>query len=182
MNDVIKLHNPLIHKVAIVYNCFPDKFKEIKKYFKDIFPHVTDLKFTTDFDKEVYLLAVKERDTLWVPQYEFSSGMYKTLMVIAELMLLEEGSTILFDELENSLGVNCIDDVVDIMLSTDRDVQFIATSHHPYIINTISLSNWRIVIREGSKISVTNTNDIGLGNSKHDAFKQLINSSVYRGY
>ena len=181
ISDLIKEHKPLIHKFGALYNLFPKQFNEIKRRFKAIFPNVTDIKFSDDFDDEMYLLMLKEKGTPWIPQYEFSSGMYKTLMVLVELMLIEDGSTILMDEIENSLGVNCIDEVVDEVLMTDRDIQLIATSHHPYIINSIDMSNWRIVTRVGSKINVRKADDINLGKSRHDAFKQLINSSVYMG-
>lgn len=181
ISDVIKLHAPIIMKLAIIYNCFKDEFTKISKRFIDIFPDVVDIKFDIDKDEEVYLLWIKEKGTLWIPQYDFSSGMYKSLMLISELLLLEEGSIIVTDELENSLGVNCIDDVVDLILNSNRNVQFIVTSHHPYIINTVELSKWRIVTREKTNIRVINTSNANIGDSKHDSFKQLMNSPYFRG-
>jgi AAA15 family ATPase/GTPase len=62
--------------------------------------------------------------------------MFKTLMYIAEIYLSPEGAVVLIDEFENSLGSNCIDAVTDI-LTERQDLQFIITSHHPYIIKLI---------------------------------------------
>ena len=64
--------------------------------------------------------------------------MFKTLMHIAEMKLMANGSVILIDEFENSLGVNCIEVVADILMNQERDLQYIITSHHPYIINNLT--------------------------------------------
>nr|WP_293102352.1 hypothetical protein [Okeania sp. SIO2F4] len=52
----------------------------------------------------------------WILSPHISSGMLKTLMYISELYLSPEGSVILIDEFENSLGVNCLDSVTDLIL------------------------------------------------------------------
>jgi hypothetical protein len=52
-------------------------------------------------------------------------------------------------------------------------LQFIATSHHPYIINNIPYEYWKIVTRKGGHISIRNASDYNLGKSKQEAFLQL---------
>ena len=64
------------------------------------------------------------------------------------------------DEFENSLGVNCMGPLTDFILSRANDLQFIITSHHPYIINNIPKSYWKIVRRKGSAVRVTPASEI----------------------
>jgi len=58
-------------------------------------------------------------------------------------------------------------------------IQFIITSHHPYIINNIHYKNWKIVTRNGGKVSTQDADDF-MGKSKHEAFIQLINHPSYK--
>lgn len=103
-----------------------------------------------------------------------SSGMLKSLLQVAELYLCEDGAVILIDEFENSLGVNCMDELTEDLVASERDVQFIITSHHPYIINNIPYRNWKIVTRKAGTVVVKNASDYKIGQSKHDAFIQLL--------
>ena len=74
----------------------------------------------------------------WIPVMGMSAGMYRTLIHIIELYLSADGTVILIDEFENSLGVNCIDELTTEMIGATNRIQFIITSHHPYIINNIN--------------------------------------------
>ncbi len=56
-------------------------------------------------------------------------------------------------------GVNCMPDVVR-FLNTRPDLQFILTSHHPYVINNLPIATWKLVRRRGSIVSVTPAHDI----------------------
>ncbi|MDV2999866.1 MAG: hypothetical protein N5P05_001472 [Chroococcopsis gigantea SAG 12.99] len=51
-------------------------------------------------------------------------------MYISQLYLAPDNSIILIDEFENSLGVNCLDSVTELVLNNNK-LQFIITSHHP---------------------------------------------------
>jgi predicted ATPase len=103
-----------------------------------------------------------------------SSGMLKTLMYISELYLLPENSLILIDEFENSLGINCLDSVME-LIASNHSSQFMIASHHPYIINNISPANWKIVTRHGSNVIVKNAKDFHISDSRQKAFIDLIN-------
>ncbi|MGK7938886.1 MAG: AAA family ATPase, partial [Crocosphaera sp.] len=83
-------------------------------------------------------------------------------------------SLILIDEFENSLGVNCIDSVTD-LICDNRNLQFIITSHHPYIINNISPGYWKIVTRKGGEVNVKTAEDFHIPSSREKAFLKLIN-------
>jgi len=109
----------------------------------------------------------------WIRHDFLSSGMLKSLIFIADMYLCAEGTVVLIDEFENSLGVNCID-IIDDLLFENRNLQYIITSHHPYIINNVPMAHWKIVTRNGSVVSVKNANEFKLGKSKHEAFMQLM--------
>lgn len=122
-----------------------------------------------------YIIQIKEKGVeKWISQSDISSGMLRSLMQISEIYLCPEGSVLLMDEFENSLGVNCIDELTNDILSVDRNIQFILTSHHPYIINNIPYQNWKIVTRKGGKVMVKSATDYRIGESKHDYFMQLL--------
>jgi ABC-type dipeptide/oligopeptide/nickel transport system ATPase component len=172
---------PLSMKLPLVFSYLPTVFKSIKDTFISIFPFVEDLKFTArendnSFNQSKQMkLQLKENGVEnWVSQGDISAGMLKTFIYIAELYLSPEGSVILIDEFENSLGINCIDAVTDI-LTERQDLQFIITSHHPYIINNIPMGYWKIVTRKGGVVTVKSAEDFNLGRSKHQAYLQLIN-------
>ncbi len=112
---------------------------------------------------------------------EISSGMFKTLLHLAEIKLMADGFVILIDEFENSLGVNCIDIVAEDLLKPGRNLQYIITSHHPYIINNIDMKYWKVVMRDGTKVSTKTADELKLGKSKHQAFKQLLNLEEFTG-
>lgn len=99
-------------------------------------------------------------------------------MQISECYFAPEGSMMLIDEFENSLGVNCINVLSD-LLAESRNLQFIITSHHPYIINKVGMEHWKIVTRKGGVVTAKDAKDFGLGKSRHEAFMQLINLDEY---
>lgn len=161
-------------------------FDLIKGAFLNIFPFLEDMTIKR-MEEAVILytepplfIYIKEKYIdLWIDEVNMSSGMYKTLMYIATLYLCPDNSLILIDEFENSLGINCIDEVTSSILSQNRNLQFILTSHHPYIINHISSEHWKILTRKGGVVKAHNAKDVGIGKSKHAAFTQLINLDMY---
>lgn len=158
-------------------------FNDIKERFIEVFPHVEDVRVAQLEDKDfpfnigqtIPVISIKEHNVAkWINEGRMSSGMLRTILHISEIFLSNDGSVILIDEFENSLGVNCIDVLTDDLLHENKNLQFIATSHHPYIINNIPYEYWKIVSREGGEIKVGNASDYELGRSKQDAFIQLI--------
>jgi hypothetical protein len=94
-------------------------------------------------------------------------------MYISELYLAPENSIILIDEFENSLGVNCLDSVTELVLE-NKKLQFIITSHHPYIINNVSPAYWKIVTRKAGLITVRDSKYFHISESRQKAFIDLI--------
>ena len=167
-----------IGKLFLTYIHVPDVFHRVKDDFINVFPSVRDIRFA--INQEDFLnLQIREHGTDWIPEEQISSGMLTTLTHLAQMRLIADGSVMLIDEFENSLGVNCLDVVADILLSKERDLQYIITSHHPYIVNNIPMEYWKIVTRTGSAVSTRSAADLHLGKSKHEAFLQLINSEEF---
>lgn len=176
------------HKFALVYDVSKPTFEEIKSTFIEVFPQVEDLKVEPIVDNEfssfmfeATVIQIKEKGVdKWIPQNRMSSGMLRTLIHIAEMYLWNEGTVILIDEFENSLGLNCIDVLTEDLIYNNNNIQFIATSHHPYIINKIPYDYWKIVTRKGSAIKTFDAKDFDLGKSHHDRFMSLINHPFYK--
>ncbi|WP_257869387.1 AAA family ATPase [Klebsiella aerogenes] len=165
----------------------PEYFQQIKNSFVEIFPYIEDVKVvkvdTSSFPffvHSVYALKVKERGIEeWISHNSMSTGMLKTLVQLAYLHLSPTGTVFLIDEFENGFGVNCINDITDVLIHHGNDVQFILTSHHPYIINNIPLGNWKIVSRKAGVVDNYSADHFNLQESNHEAFTKLINLNVY---
>ncbi|HKC69360.1 MAG TPA: AAA family ATPase, partial [Bacteroidia bacterium] len=170
------------------YDVSKDTFKEIKSRFTEVFPQIEDIKIEplrdNDFSTFIFeatVIQIKEKGVKkWIPHNRMSSGMLRTLLHIAEMYLWNEGTVILIDEFENSLGLNCIDVLTEDLIHDNNNVQFIATSHHPYIINKIPYDYWKIVTRKGSLIKIYDAKDSDMGKSHHDKFLSLINHPLYK--
>jgi len=187
LSEIQESNLPVFIKLSLAYRYLPEIFNKIKDRFIEIFDKVEDIKIEspfsndempeplTDIFKGATIVYIKEIGVdNWIKQNTISSGMFKTLMYISELYLSSEGSLILIDEFENSLGVNCIDSVTDLILENPR-LQFIITSHHPYIINNIGNKYWKIVTRQGNTVKVKQPEELGISQSRHQGFIDLIN-------
>jgi hypothetical protein len=180
-------------RLALAYFNVPETFDLIKEDLTMLFPRLEDLKISLISKSDIRIrmgdfpetpatdivVSFKEYGTPWLSHSDMSSGMWKTLLLMSDIHLCSDGSVILIDEVENSLGVNCIDLIGD-LVTPDRDVQYIVTSHHPYIINNIPISKWKIITRKGSVVEARPASDFNLGNSKHEAFMQLMQLDAYR--
>lgn len=180
-HEIIKADTSVFGKLCLAYTNNSDLFRTIRDQFVDIFPFVVDIKVEPIEDRavvssDVPLLQLKEKAVeKWIHQAYFSSGMFNTLSLLCKLSLSSEGSITLIDEFENSLGVNCLNQVSQLILENTRKLQFIITSHHPYIINNMSPDSWVILTRSAGKVVPKSATDVGIGKSHHEAFTQLIN-------
>ncbi len=182
------LETPL--KLFFLQKANKKTFSTIKQRFADIFPQVDDLKIASletkekempDFLKDYPFIQIKEKGVKqWISQNRISSGMFRTLMQLSELYLCSEGTVFLIDEFENSLGINCINEITNDILASKRKLQFVLTSHHPYIIDNIGYNNWKLVTRNAGIIKTHNIDKYNIGNSKHSAFMQLIQLEEYQ--
>jgi Fe-S cluster assembly ATPase SufC len=186
--DIRNQNITLVDQLALLKINHQQIFEQIKTSFTEIFPQIQDfeiLRQDTKFqwsEKVSPVFSLKLKETAvdeWITQSNISMGMLKTLAHITEIYLLPKDSILLIDEFENSLGINCID-VVSELLNKRQDIQFILTSHHPYIINKIPMKHWKIITRKGSLVIAHKATDYEeLSGSKHQAFTQLINLPDY---
>lgn len=172
----------LISKLFFLYKNQSNIFQKIKNNFINIFPQVENIEIELyrqdgfNHNSRKVQIKIKEQDSQnWIIDEDISSGMLKSLMYLATIELSAAGSVILIDEFENSLGVNCLDSLTEDLLLGYRDLQFIITSHHPYIINNISPAYWKIVTRKGGVIKVHNAVDFHISKTRQKAFIDLIN-------
>lgn len=73
-------------------------------------------------------------------------------------------------------------ELTDFILDKSPSLQFILTSHHPYIINNIPWKTWQVVSRYNNKIRVRKATDIPELDtaSSLDKFTQLVNLLEYQ--
>ena len=183
-----ELETPL--KLFLLSKVDKKTFDLVKQRFIDIFPEVEDLKIAPlvsngqdvpDFLKDYTFVQIKEKGVKhWINQTRISSGMLRTLLQLSELYLCAEGTIFLIDEFENSLGINCINEITNDILSSRRRLQFILTSHHPYIIDAINFDNWKLVTRNAGIIKTHDISKFNIGKSKHSAFMQLLQLDEYQ--
>ena len=187
IDSIRKASLPALGKLYLADKIDSPVFSEIRSRLISVFPNVEDISFgiyggleANNFFANAPFVQLKERDVEGlVKQQDISSGMLRTLAHLSELFLSPPGTVILIDEFENSLGVNCIDAVTEDLLGSSSSLQFIITSHHPYIINNVGSANWKVVCRKGSVVRAIDADEMGIGISSHDAFLQLLNSEKY---
>ena len=179
------IHLATILKAYYLKEYFSQIFNEIKEAYIEIFPSVKDIRVTVDkhSDKNYNLLFEIQEHGLgnWIPQYQISSGMYVTLTYLIEITTAPKGSVFVVDEFENSLGINCMPQLTDFILDKSPNLQFILTSHHPYIINNIPWKTWQLVSRTNGTIKTRKAIDIPQLDtaSRLDKFTQLLNLLEY---
>jgi len=183
---------PMLERAYILQHYFGDVFKRLTLQYSAIFPTVQEVRvgerrtFEPDNNSEgssrTITMGVKEQGVDgWIVVERLSSGMYRTLIHLLELELAPPGTIVIIDELENGLGVNCLNEIVQCLIERSAELQFVVTSHHPYVINSVPINRWRLVTRKGSVITVKDERVIRAlqGNSAQDRFIRLINLSDY---
>lgn len=184
-----RMSEELIEQAYLLQEAVPEEWQKAKNIFKSIFGTVEDLQIVR-YDNQRFsetalssslMLRLRERDAKeWILGPDISAGMRRVLATILGIHLTPDGSVLLIDELENSLGKNCLPAMVDLLLENAPRLQFIITSHHPYVINNIPIHEWKLVQRRGSVVSVKNARDIPelMRSSHFDAFDRLMNLSA----
>ena len=189
IDDIRKLQFlPPVDRLFLLKKNNLKEFDIICNSFRNIFPLIESIDFSVGslgklFENKTFpIVRIKERGVdSWIMQSDISSGMFRTLSQIITFVLAKDGDIILIDEFENGLGVNCIDQLADLVVDSEIDVQVVMTSHHPYIINAIPYNSWKIVTRKDCTVNVYTAEELNIGeHSRHDAFIQLIQSSAYK--
>jgi predicted ATPase len=172
----------------------PEKYKEICRYFQSIFPAIESCdvaNFTTVYPSgniqvagKVPVFCVRESGVnRAIGLHELSSGMQKVLLLMTDIMTSPPGYLYLLDEYENSLGVNAIHFLPDFLAEHGANAQFIVTTHHPYLINAIPVSDWYVFRRKGTQVTIRYGEELRsrFSSSRQKAFIQLLNDPIYTG-
>lgn len=184
---------PMLVKAYILQEDHPEEFSRIKNDYIEIFSTVTDIRLgklseiapsaLADAPSFVEWLAlgIKEKGVKgWIANQQISAGMLRTLIHLTEITLAPPGTVVIIDEFENSLGVNCLPQLTEHLLRR-ADLQFILTSHHPYIINNVPWRYWKLVTRNGAEVTVKDAASIPSLNtaSSLEKFTLLMNAEEY---
>jgi predicted ATPase len=173
-------------RLLIAYKNDLAEISKIKEDFKEIFPEVTDWVVdeikNSGYDGAHLEYRIKAGGShKWVPHWNISSGMLRTLNYLIELNLADNQTVFLIDEFENSLGHNCLPRIAEDISIQSIDQQFIITSHHPDIINEFPMTTWKVIKRHNGKISNTNATDLPFSRSSHEPYLSLINHFETQG-
>ena len=174
-----------IEKLFVLRENNLQEFDLIVQKFRDIFPIVEMIDFSLEESVNgLYFLHLKIKEknvSTWIEQKDISSGMMRTLIQIITLALANDGDVVMIDEFENGLGVNCINELADLIMEPEAGIQVVMTSHHPYIINAIPVKDWKILTRNGSDVHVHTAEELHISeHSKHEAFMQLLQTPEYK--
>jgi len=191
-NEISNMNLFLNPKLALLHRYFPIVYKQICDNFSSIFTFVSSIgiKDIQEIRKgfnppgPTPVLCIKERNVRqWLSIDQLSTGMQKVMLILTDVYTMPDGSIYLIDEYENSLGVSAIDFFPPFLIELERDIQFIITSHHPYLINNIPVQNWLVFHRDGSQVQIRygTENVEAYGESKQTRFLKLINDPFYSG-
>lgn len=169
---------------------YPEIYKSICDQYLSIFSFIKrcDMKNLKEFSSQapktglVPVFSIKERNIeSWIPLDQLSSGMKKVLLILTDSHIAPDGSIYLIDEYENSLGINPINFFPSFLDDLAKDIQYLITSHHPYIINNIPVENWLIFHRKGPNVKIRygEENLKRFSKSKQQKFIQLVNDPFY---
>lgn len=176
-------------KMHLYKEYFPEAYRESVAAFTNVFPSITacDVHMARDIKMAsgvVPVFVVKEKGVnRWIALHELSSGMQKVLLILTDIVSLPKDSIYIIDEYENSLGINAINFLPQFLVEHAEGTQFIITTHHPYLINSMPMNTWRVFHRVGSKVVIKHGGEFEkkYGKSKQQAFIQLINDPFYSG-
>lgn len=179
-------------KMFLLKEKFPQYYKLAVDTFERVFPSIKECDVQILKDPGINIqppgmvpvfLIKEDKINRKIPLHELSSGMQKVLLIIADIITLPKGSIYIIDEYENSLGINAIDFLPEFLVAHGKDIQFLVTTHHPYLINSMPMKTWRVFHRNGSKVSIKGGAEFEekYGKSKQKAFVQLINDPFYSG-
>ncbi len=165
-------NSPLICKLYLLKQSNSHLYNDFLNNFTDVFSDVDDVDIK---EKDGYYNIYIKTNGVDIDYNSMSSGMRKTMRFLCDMLTLSNDNVVLIDEYENSLGVNCLDEVLKFLYLLRDDLQFIITSHHPYIINNLDWHCCKIVQRNENSITTKKADKLIKFDNQHDYFIELIN-------
>lgn len=166
---------PLAAKIYLIKSTNKKTYDKILSIYQESFPEIIDFEIARSVNSPdtitLYFVTQKSK----IDFDDISSGMYKMFSFLLDVFTVSSDYVFIMDEIENGLGVNCIDNAYNYIFRFRRDLQFIITSHHPYIINNIKPSQCKIVNRVNNIISTYSSQELNLSNEYYDFFDVVLN-------
>jgi hypothetical protein len=128
---------------------------------------------------ELLELAIRDQGTEhWIPASQMAASMRRGLSMILDVDFAQPGSVLVIDDLETSLGVDVLPAVIAHLRSHagSQACQVLATSRHPYILDDVPVSAWKLVRRRGSEVFIDAVTSLPGQDTepRHRAFRELL--------
>jgi hypothetical protein len=155
---------PTYAKLAVVQENLPEVFRAIVGRVRERLPQVEDLGFDrvdrSSRFTDLPALRLLERGTAqWLQESKISTDLLHSVLNLAAVALWPDHAVILIDDFESSLGVYCLDHVLETARDTSRNLQVILTSDDPVVCNRIGRERRKIVGWQGTYVSVDDAVD-----------------------
>ncbi|HAT1883613.1 TPA: AAA family ATPase [Legionella pneumophila] len=187
-NALYSLFNlPLNLRLYLIKKYLINEYNEIIIFFKQLFPNIDKCSIVNQSKEKsiggytpVFMVTEKGVENK-IQLNDLSSGMIKVLLILTDIITMPKGFIYELDEYENSLGINVINFLPSLLLEHQSSKQFLITTHHPYLINKMPISNWYVFSRKGNQVKIKYGEELikKYGKSSQDSFIKLINDPFY---
>lgn len=146
MGSIDPISDNLASILVRLHHNKPDVFNKFQVIIKKLMPHFSSVieipaKNTTDPTKEEYLILFEELNLKEkISMQSASAGDLRTLFYVAHAVSMNDGSTLIIEEIENGVHPKRLVDLMDHLeiISMKKNAQIIFTTHNPIVINRLS--------------------------------------------
>jgi hypothetical protein len=149
---------PTYAKLAVVHENLPEVFSAIVRRVRERFPQVEDVGFdrvdrSSRFTDLPALRLLEKGTSQWLPESKITTDMLRSVLNLAAVALWPEDAVILIDDFEASMGVCCLDDMLEAARDQGRNVQVVLTSDDPAVCSRIGRERRKVVSWQGDRVS-----------------------------
>jgi hypothetical protein len=164
--QAVRMSNlPTYYKLAVVHENAPDFFRAIVRSVRERLPRVDDVGFDrVDRSRftDVPALRVMEKGTdHWLPESKLPTDLLRAVLNLAAVALWPDDAVVLIDEFETTLGVHCLEPVMEAARDPARNLQVILTSNDAAVIQRIGRDRRKVVIWQGAVVTIDDAPEFG---------------------